>query len=473
MTQLHAEKESALRVADGIIRRRDPDEIHEPAMPVIVSTASTVTRQHWSRTLAAAALVCCAGLAHAPGARAQPAADARPAASTAPAEGGAVVAIGGALRYDNAAVWSQLVALAGGQGARYVVFGTASANPARSVERVIAALEAHGAKAEHIPVAPQLPGIDLARAVRDPELIARVRAARGVFFTGGAQERIVDTLQPGGEATPLLEAIRAVLDGGGVVAGTSAGAAVMSHVMFRDAPDLLGAMKGTLRHGREVDRGLGFAAPGLFVDQHFLSRGRLGRMLPLLQSQGIELGIGVEENSAAILRGRKLEVVGNGGALVVDLADARSDPGLGAFNLAGVRLTYLGDGDRMDLHARVVIPSAAKRQGSRIDPRSKDFEPSLEDAPFLLDVLGDGAILRGMQQVLDGPRAEARGLAFDARPEAQPPRDLGFEFRFYRGPGTAGWFTSAFGDEAYTVENVLLDVLPVKVAQPLYRGWKP
>lgn len=437
------------------------------------SAAWTITRHRRGRALAAGVLALIACIACVPGVRAQHAADASPAKSTVPASTGAVVAIGGALRYDNGAVWSRLVALAGGAGARYVVLGTASANPARSVERVIAALEAHGAKAEHIPVAPQLPGIDLAQAVRDPERIARVRAARGVFFTGGAQERIVDTLQPLGEATPLLAAIREVLDRGGVIAGTSAGAAVLSQVMFRDAPDLLGAMKGRLRPGHEVDRGLGFAAPGLFIDQHFLRRGRLGRMLPLMQSQGLGLGIGIEENSAAILRGRELEIVGNGGALVVDLAGARSDPGLGAFNVTGVRLTYLGDGDRLQLDTRVVVPSAAKRQGTRIDPRAKEFEPSLEDTPFLLDVLGDGAVLRGMQYALDGPRPELLGLAFDARPEAQSPRDLGFGFRFYRGPDTAGWFTSAFGDEAYTVENVWLDVRPVKVARPLYRDWKP
>ena len=57
-------------------------------------------------------------------------------------------------------------------------------------------------------MSPRLEGIDVAAAVRDPELIGRVSAARGVYFTGGAQERIVDTLQPGGRATPLLEAIR-------------------------------------------------------------------------------------------------------------------------------------------------------------------------------------------------------------------------------------------------------------------------
>jgi len=350
-----------------------------------------------------------------------------------------------------------------------VVFGTASGKPERAAARVVALLESHGAEAEHLPVAPNLPGVDLERAVRDPGLIARVSAARGVFFTGGAQERIVDTLQPGGRPTPLLEAIRGVLDRGGVIAGTSAGAAVMSNVMFRDAPDLLAVMKGTLRAGKEVDRGLGFVAPGLFVDQHFLRRGRLGRMLPLMQAQGLKVGLGVEENSAAILRGDDIEIVGEGGALFVDLGDAASSPAPGAFNLVGARLTYLGDGDRLDVRTRALTPSAAKRAGTRIDPRVAGFEPSLEDPPFLLDVLGEGAILRGMSFVLDGPTAEIRGLAYDARPDAQAPRDLGFEFRFYRGPDTAGWYAEMSGNDAYTIANVRLDVVPVQVARPLYK----
>ncbi len=398
-------------------------------------------------------------------------------ASPVPATG-AVVAIGGALRYDNAPVWSRLVALAGGPGARFVVLATASENPERSAALAVAALEAHGAKAAPLPVAPRLENVDLAQATRDPQLIARVAAARGVFFTGGAQERIVDTLQPGGRATPLLEAVHDVLVRGGVIAGTSAGAAVLSRVMFRDATDVLAVMKGALRDGREVDCGLGFAGPDLLVDQHFLARGRLGRMLPLMQSRGLRAGLGVEEDSAAILRDGQVEVigaggVGAGGALFVDLTGATTDAQLGAFNIAGVRLTYLGDGDRLDLRTRALSPAAVRARGTRVEPGAAGFAPYFEERPFLLDVLADGAVLRGMTYALDGPSAEVRGLAFDARPEAAAPRDLGFEFRFSRVPGTAGWFSSALGGDSYTIENVRLDVVPVKVAQPLYRAWSP
>jgi cyanophycinase len=393
------------------------------------------------------------------------------AATPVPATTGAAVAIGGALRYDNAAVWSRLVELAGGRGARFVVLATAAGNPENSAARSVAALEAHGAIAEALPVSPRLEGRDVAAAVRDPGLIAKVRAARGVYFTGGAQERIVDALQPDGRASPLLEAIREVMARGGVVAGTSAGAAVMSATMFRDATDVMAVMKGSLRFGKELDRGLAFAGPDVFVDQHFLRRGRLGRLLPAMQSQGYRKGLGVEEDSAAILRGGTVEVVGPGGALYVDLAAATSDPKLGVFNLAGARLTFLGHGDRLDLGSGVVTPVVAKAQGQRVDPGAEGFKPYYEDAPFFLDILADGAILRAMTLALDGPAGEVRGLAFDARPDASPPRELGFEFRFSRGPDTVGWFTSALGGESYTVSNIRLDVTPVRVAQPLYQPW--
>ena len=412
--------------------------------------------------LLAAFLATSPGLAHA-----------RASEPQAEATAGPVVAIGGALRYDNDAVWSRLVALAGGAGARFVVLATASEKPAQSASRTIEALRRHGAVAEHVAVAPRIEGIDLEQAVRDPRWIGMVEAASGVYFTGGAQERIVDTLQPGGRATPLLDAIRELHRRGGVVAGTSAGAAILSRTMFRDAIDVMAVLKGTLRDGREVDAGLGFVATDLFVDQHFLRRGRVGRMLPLMQSRGYKLGLGVEEDSAAIIQGRQVEMIGPGGALFVDLSAATTDPSLGAFNLQGARLTFLGDGDRLDLGTSRLTPAAHKAAGLLIDPHAPGFRPYFPDAPFFLDVLGDGAIVRAMSNLLDSPLEEARGLAFDARPgPGDPLRTLGFEFRLYKGPDTLGWYSSSQGGEAYSVSGIRLDVLPVRVAEPLYRPWQ-
>ena len=385
------------------------------------------------------------------------------------AHAGTAIVIGGALKQDNDAVWQRIVDEAGGRGARIAVFATAAANPERSAGLIVSALNRHGASAEAIPVAPRLPDVDLQAALNDPTLIARVAASRAVFFSGGAQELIVDTLQPGGEPTAMLKAIRQVFDGGGVVAGTSAGAAIMSRMMFRDAQDNLQILKGQWRAGHEYDRGLGFVGPDLFIDQHFLRRGRIGRMLPAMRAFGYTQGLGVEENSAIVLKGSQVEVIGARGALLVDLSAASSDPALPAFNLRGARLSYLDRGDRHDLRTGVTTPAAHKLREARIDPAASDYKPYLRQGQYFLDILADNVIVTAMAQLLDGPAPEVRGLAYRADPppgEASP--DLGFEFRLYKGPGLVGWFSGALGGEDYTVLNARLDVTPVRMATPLF-----
>lgn len=386
---------------------------------------------------------------------------------------GTAIAIGGALKIDNHAVWSRIVQEAGGAGSRFAVLATAAENPQRSGERIAKALQQAGAVAEFIPVSPRLPEQLLLRD--DAELAARVAAMQGVFFSGGAQELIVDTLRPGGRETRLLQAVRQVLARGGVVAGTSAGAAIMSDWMFRDAQNALAVLKGALREGKEIDRGLGFAGPALFVDQHFLKRGRIGRLLPVMQAKGYRWGLGVEEDSAALIRGEQIEVIGARGALLVDLREAQAAPQHGAFGLRGARLSFLDRGDRFDLGNGELLPAEAKRAG-RIDPNAAGFKPYFRSAGFFPDLLGDNAIVHAMAQLVDSPDRELHGLAFDGRRlrggDASDESQLGFEFRLYKGVDTLGWFTGAWGGEDYSLHRVLLDVRPVRMAQPLYRPWQ-
>jgi len=390
------------------------------------------------------------------------------------AQAGTAIVIGGALKSDNDAVWQRIVDESGGAGARIAVFATAAANPERSAGLIVAALNRHGAQAEAIPVAPRLQGLDLQATLNDPALIAKVAASRGVFFSGGAQEYIVDTLQPDGEPTAMLKAIRQVFDGGGVVAGTSAGAAIMSRMMFRDAPDNMQVLKGQWRDKREYDRGLGLVGPELFVDQHFLKRGRIGRMLPAMRALGYTLGLGVEENTAAVVKGSEVEIVGARGALLVDLSEASTDSKLPAFNLRGALLSYLDRGDRHDLRTGVTTPAAHKLREPRIDPNANDYKPTRRFDNYFLDILGDGSIVTAMAQLLEGPTPEVRGLAWRAKPrpgDLSP--ELGFEFRLYKGPGTVGWLSGAFGNDDYTVLKVRLDVAPVRMASPMFTPLAP
>ncbi|WP_310385582.1 cyanophycinase [Roseateles sp.] len=382
---------------------------------------------------------------------------------------GTAIIIGGALKYDNDAVWRRIVEAAGGPGARFAVLATAAANPERSAAQIVAALNAQGARAEAIPVAPRLKGVDLQASLNDPALLAKVSGAQAVFFSGGAQELIVDSLQPGGEPTAMLKAIWSVFNRGGVVAGTSAGAAVMSTTMFRDAQDALKVMKGDLRRGKELDRGLGFVGPNLFIDQHFLKRGRIGRMLPLMLAEGYKLGLGVEENSAALLRGDEMEVIGAKGVLLVDLSQASSDPALPGFNIRNAQLSYLDRGDRHNFSTGLTTASAQKLAGHAIDHTAADFKPFFSNQPFFLDILGDNAIVNAMSHLLDSPHAELLGVAFSGRGlTGEPQPDLGFEFRLHKGEGSRGWFSGAMGGEDYTVLRLRLDVQPVQIKRPFY-----
>ena len=387
---------------------------------------------------------------------------------------GYAVPIGGALKADNEEVWQRIVQLAGGKGSRWVVFGTASEDPEASAKQAVELLQRRGAVAEALPVAPKFSWVDLNKVVRDPALIAKVKAAHGVFFTGGVQERIVSVLQPGGQSTPMLEAIWDVYRKGGVVAGTSAGAAIMSTVMFRDAPSIINVMKGRIADGRQVDRGLGFVGPDLFVDQHFLKRGRFGRMIPLMLAKGYKLGLGVDENTAAIIHGDDVEVVGGRGALVVDLTDARTDAALSAFNVTGARLSYLEHGDRYHLKARSTTPSAVKLRGELHDPESPNFKPYYTEDVFSLDMLGDSTISNLMTRLIDSARPDVKGVAFDALPrEGDALAELGFLFRLYKGSDSLGWSTEEFGGEQFTVANLYLDIQPVRLPIPIYGNWVP
>ncbi len=391
---------------------------------------------------------------------------------------GIAVAIGGALKADNADIWGRIVNLSGGQGAKWVVFPTASGEPEQSAKSLIESLQKQGAKAEMIPLSDKLKGFDIRTVVVDAKWIAAIDGASGVYFAGGAQERITAALYASdGKATPMLEAIWRLFKRGGVVAGSSAGAAIMSETMFREPPAILTVMQRGAKWGSEIDRGLGFAGPGVFVDQHFLKRGRIGRMVAVMVQQDIKLGVGVEENSAAIIRGDDVEAIGGRGVLVADLRTAKQTSAK-PLSVLGATLTWLDRGDRMNLASGSVTPSVIKLSGKKLDHTAADFKPYNNRVRFYPDMLGDNTILFAMSELLDSPAAEARGIAFSAfsagragrgsAATAGEPEDIGFEFRLFKTASTLGYFTSKLGGEDYSILRMGLDILPVQMANPLY-----
>jgi cyanophycinase len=172
--------------------------------------------------------------------------------------------------------------------------------------------------------------------------------AAGVFFSGGDQLRI--TSQIGDSA--IEEKVRRLYERGGVIAGTSAGASVMSETML---------VKGTSQETHRI--GDLHMAPGLglirdvIIDQHFAERGRFGRLIGAVAHNPRVLGIGVDENTAAVVEGGSLTVLGSGAVYIVDgsrvtysnLAEARSEVTLSMHNMT---VHVLAEGDRFDLASR-------------------------------------------------------------------------------------------------------------------------
>ena len=393
-----------------------------------------------------------------------------PAASTAPPPRGSLVIIGGAARHDNEAIWSEVLRLAGGQGGRIAVFPCASSYPLKNGQRAVKLLKSHGADAFLVPVALSgIDGVNCAEAVRDPAIIEQVRGASGVYFIGGSQSRICEALvDKEGRNSPLLDAVWDVYRRGGVVAGTSAGAAIMSRVMFRDPGLILNNMLQGVKMGKEVDHGLGFLDSNWFVDQHCLVRGRFARALVAMRDQHVRYGLGIDEDTAIVVEAdERARVIGNRGAVVLDLSQADSDEQVRKFNLRNARLTYLNHGDAIHLRTLQVTPNPAKQADRKIDPTAPDFRPTGGRRLFYMDVLANTTLVDVMTRVIEHRDGQAIGLAFDGAAAAEGDTP-GFEFRFYRAADSFGWETDAHGTTDCTIQNIHLDVRPITVQGPLY-----
>jgi cyanophycinase len=182
----------------------------------------------------------------------------------------------------------------------------------------------------------------------EPEKLCLFDGAAGVFFSGGDQLRISSQIGD----TPIEQRVREIHERGGVIAGTSAGASMMSETML---------VKGTSGESHKI--GDLHMAPGLglirdvIIDQHFAERGRFGRLFGAVAHNPRELGIGIDEDTALVLQDSRFEVIGSGCVYVVDgagvthsnIAEARPERSLSMYD---IRLHVLSAGDSFDLAKR-------------------------------------------------------------------------------------------------------------------------
>jgi cyanophycinase len=221
---------------------------------------------------------------------------------------GTLVIIGGGEdRTGERAVLRRIVDLAGGPSARVVVLGTATTIPDELETMYRKAFDGLGAgEVEFLPVSSR-------DEANDPETVEAIDAASAVFFTGGDQSRIAAIFGGSDADTALHDAWQR----GIVVAGTSAGAAMMSTTM------ILGGGEQVPSTSVRTGPGLGFVS-GIVVDMHFAERGRIARLLAVVAMFPHELGLGIDEDTAVVVHETRFEVIGTGAVTVVDAGHASS-----------------------------------------------------------------------------------------------------------------------------------------------------
>ena len=266
-----------------------------------------------------------------------------------------LVIIGGRFEADNRAVFEAIGELGGG---RVAVLPTASSEPREAGEETRDSFRAYGIASEVV----DLHKDNYRTAAFDPRLVAVLERFGSFYFTGGDQTLIVQALIQDGRPTPALQAIRAAWAAGGLVSGSSAGAAIMSDPMITSGSSVEALVHppaaGPHDTRLSIGRGLGFFPVGL-VDQHFLQRGRLGRLVAALLATGWRHGFGIDENTAMAIADGRLTVLGETGLIHVDAS--RVTGKRAGIDLGGLKLSYLDRGDSLDLAALKVRPGPAKR----------------------------------------------------------------------------------------------------------------
>lgn len=198
----------------------------------------------------------------------------------------------------------ELIALSGLDRGRYaVILPMSSAEPDSSVFYARQQFTELGIPPEKIS------GFQLNAAYCPPALLDSIAQAGLVYITGGDQVRFMAAIKDSPIATAIWKAYR----NGAVVAGTSAGAAVMSDLMITGEqlkyPEQGGYYRQIERGNVEVSRGLGFLTSAV-IDQHFVYRMRLNRLIAVVLEHPDQMGIGIDEATAIVVQGKQARVTG-------------------------------------------------------------------------------------------------------------------------------------------------------------------
>ncbi len=261
---------------------------------------------------------------------------------------GHLVIIGGGDK--PASVIEKFISLAGGTNAEIIVIPNASSVPVESAEYQVNQFKSFGASRVY--------PIYFSKATADDDsTVDKLNNVSGVFFCGGDQSLLTADLL----GTRLLEKIRDIYQSGGVVGGTSAGAAVMSHVMITGNElinkDSSAAFNIIEKGNIETTEGFGFVTKAV-IDQHFIKRKRNNRLITVILEHPDLLGIGIDESTAILVNpDDTFEVLGESEVLIYNplhAADIQSNEA-GKYSVKNMEMSILTAGQKFDLNTAKLI----------------------------------------------------------------------------------------------------------------------
>jgi cyanophycinase len=390
---------------------------------------------------------------------------------------GSLVIVGGGLDANNKSVFSQLIELSGGADkAVFSVIPSASGVATQTFVYFKSELISYGVKPENIHLIPiAMADDDSTRDIdestwlnngSDLKLAEIVRKSSCIWFSGGDQLRTMKTLHKAdGSKTPVLEAVWEVFKSGGVVGGTSAGAAIMSEPMI-GAGNSMGALKnGVVMNYKGEDfpegdgvlltHGLGFFPLGM-VDQHFNTRARLARLIVAMMNDTKKepLAFGVDENTALIYMGKQkiLKVAGAAGVTVVKTSDASISHIQGLPKIENIGISYMQDGDVYEIGTGKIIPAEGKT-----NLKGKEYNNISNPAQAGMFSGSASNFLNLITTSLMDNKAVVKvtNLNFTGK-------DSGFLVTLSKTPQSVAYYDSK-PDDRFTVIDIRMDIEPVKI----------
>jgi cyanophycinase len=403
---------------------------------------------------------------------------------------GNLVIVGGGLEANNKSIFNQLIGLAGGADkAVFAVIPSAGGAPVQSFMYFRSELISYGVKPGNIHLIPvammdddsttDVNESDWKENGNDPKLAEIVRKCTAVWFTGGDQLRTTKALvRTDGSKTHVLEAVWEVYRLGGVIGGTSAGAAIMSEVMIGAGTSIAALNHGVVRDysgndlpadsGVLVTRGLGFFPHGI-MDQHFNQRARIGRLAVTLMdekksgNQGSgdakknNLGFGVDENTAMVYYGKekKMEVVGVGGITILNTKDTRISQIEEVSFISNLHLDYLEEGDQYDFETGTVAPAEGKQS-----TRGKENHREVFSDQYGI-LAPNPATFRDLYTVYLADNA----LADTVRTLSSTDKNSGVMITLSKTTATDCFYPlKPDRSDRYTVTNIRMDIIPVNIS---------